>query len=62
MAVIVIVEVPAGVLPAVVTVSVDVPLPVTLAGEKLAEAPAGNPVAAKFTAPVKPFSAPMVTV
>ena len=62
MAVIVIVEVPAGVLPAVVTVSVDVPLPVTLAGEKLAEAPAGNPVAAKFTAPVKPPCAPILTV
>ena len=59
--VMVMVEVPAGVLPAVVTVSVDAPLPVTLAGEKLAVAPAGNPVAAKFTTPAKPFRAPMVT-
>jgi hypothetical protein len=57
-----IVEVPTGVLAAVVTVSVDVPLPVTVAGEKVAVAPEGNPVAARFTAPVKPPCAPILTV
>src|SRR5215472_5400576 len=54
------VEVPAGV-PAVVIVKVDVPEPVTDTGLNDAEAPAGNPLAVKLTAPVKPFSAPTFT-
>jgi hypothetical protein len=56
------VEVPAGVVPAVVTVSVEVPLPLIVAGEKLAVAPVGNPLALRVTVPVNPFSAPTVTV
>jgi len=61
--VIVTVEVPAGVLPLVVTVIVDVPDPVTVAGEKLAVvAPVGNPLALRVTTPANPFSAPIVAV
>jgi hypothetical protein len=56
------VEVPRGVVPAVVTVSVEVPLPLIVAGEKLAVAPVGNPLALRVTVPVNPFSAPTVTV
>jgi len=60
--VIVSVDVPTGVLPVVVTVNVELPVPVTVAGEKLAVAPAGNPLALSVTAPVKPFSAPILAV
>ena len=61
--IIVSVEVPVGVLPfVVVTVIVEVPLVVTVAGEKLAVAPAGKPLELSVTVPVNPFSAPMVTV
>ena len=60
--VIVSVEVPVGVLPLVVTVIVEVPLVVTVAGEKLAVAPVGKPLALSVTVPTNPFSAPMVTV
>ena len=55
-------DVPVGVLPVVVTVIVVFPLPVTVAGEKLAEAPLGKPLCVGVTVPVKPFSAVMVTV
>jgi hypothetical protein len=58
----VIVAFPAGVLPLVVIVRVEVPEVVTDAGENEAAAPVGKPVAAKLTIPVKPFSAPIVTV
>jgi hypothetical protein len=56
------VDVPSGVLPVVVTVNVDVPAPVTVAGEKLAVAPVGNPLALSVTTPVNPFNAPMLAV
>jgi hypothetical protein len=56
------VDVPTGVVLAVVTVSVEVPLPLIVAGEKLAVAPVGNPLAPRVTVPVNPFSAPIVTV
>ncbi len=46
----------------VVTVIVEVPEPVTEFGLKWAEARDGNPLALKLTAPVKPFTAPIVTV
>ena len=55
-------DVPVGVVLAVVTVMVEEPLPVIVAGEKLAEAPVGKPLAVRVTVPVNPFSAPMVTV
>ena len=55
-------DVPTGVVLAVVTVSVEVPLPLIVAGEKLAVAPVGNPLAPRVTVPVNPFSAPIVTV
>jgi hypothetical protein len=60
--VIVNVEVPTGVLPAVVTVKVEFPAPVTVAGEKLAVAPVGNPLALSVTTPVNPFNAAMLAV
>jgi hypothetical protein len=60
--VIVSVEVPVGVVPVVVTVIVEVPLVVTVAGEKLALAPVGRPLALSVTVPVNPFRAPIVTV
>jgi hypothetical protein len=53
---------PAGVALLVVTVSVDEPEPLTVAGLKLAVAPEGNPVALKDTLPVKPFTALMLAV
>jgi hypothetical protein len=56
------VEVPAGVLPVVVTVSVELPAPVTVAGEKLAVAPLGKPLALNVTTPANPFSAPIFVV
>ena len=57
------VELAAGVVLAVVTVSVDVPvLPVMVEGLKLAVAPVGNPVTVNATFPVKPFTAALLTV
>jgi len=56
------VDVPAGVFPLVVTVNVEFPASVTVADEKLAVAPAGNPVAASVTTPPNPFNAPIVVV
>ncbi len=60
--VIVRVKVPVCVLLAVLTVSVLDPEPVTEAGLKLAEVWFGSPLALRLTVPVKPFSAPTVTV
>jgi hypothetical protein len=60
--VIVNVDDPAGVLPAVVTVNVELPAPVTVVGEKPAVAPVGNPLALSVTTPTNPFSAPMLAV
>jgi len=56
------VDVPSGVFPAVVTVSVELPVPVTVAGAKLAVAPAGSPLALNVTTPVNPFNAPIFAV
>ena len=55
------VELPAGVLVAVVTASVAFPDPVTAAGVNAAVAFAGSPVTARFTVPANPFSAEVVT-
>ena len=60
--VIVSVDVPTGVVLPVVTVSVMVPDPVTVAGEKLAVAPVGNPLTLGVTTPVNPPSAVIVAV
>jgi hypothetical protein len=61
--VMVIVELPAGVVPAVVVmVSVEVPDVLTEAGENDALAPFGIPLAAKLTEELNPFNAPIVTV
>ena len=46
----------------VVTVMLEVPVPVTEFGLKFAEARDGNPPALKFTAPVKPLTGVIVTV
>jgi hypothetical protein len=46
----------------VVTVNVELPPPVTVAGEKLAVAPAGSPLAVNVTTPLNPFSAPILAV
>ena len=59
MPVIVIVELPAGVVAAVVTLSIALPAPLTAAGVNDAVASSGSPVALRFTAPAKPFSAPI---
>jgi hypothetical protein len=56
------VDVPTGVLPVVVTVNVELPVPVTVAGEKLAVAPAGNPLKVKPIEPEKPAVAVVLTV
>ena len=56
------VDVPAGVPAAVVTVSVALPAPSILAGLNEAVALAGSPLTARFTVPVNPFTAPIVTV
>jgi hypothetical protein len=56
------VEFPPCVDGAVVTVRVDVPAPVMVAGLKLAVAPAGNPVTLGVTVPLNPFKAVVVTV
>jgi hypothetical protein len=60
--VIVRVNVPVGVVLAVVTVMVEEPEAVTDVGLKLAEAPEGNPLALKVTVPLNPFKAAMVAV
>ena len=60
--VVVIVLEPVGVLPVVVTVNFEFPYPVTVAGTKVAAAPAGNPLALKPTVPLKPFNDPTETV
>jgi hypothetical protein len=52
--VIVSVEEAAGVLLLVVTVSVELPAPVTVAGENVPVAPDGKPLTLKFTALLKP--------
>jgi hypothetical protein len=59
---IVIVEVPTGVLPVVVTVKVELPVPVNVAGEKLPVAPVGSPLALKAMEPDKPENAVVLTV
>ena len=56
------VELPVGVSAAVVTVNAALPAPVTVAGLKEAVALAGNSLMARFTGPVNPFTAPIVTV
>ncbi len=56
------VEEPTGVVLLVVTVSVELPEPVTLVGEKVPTAPAGNPLTLRVTAPVKPPAAAMLVV
>jgi hypothetical protein len=60
--VIVNVELPIGVLPVVVMVSVEEPELVTDAGLNEAVAPVGNPLELRFTVPVNPFNAAIVTV
>ena len=44
------------------TDKVDLPEPATDVGLKLAVTPLGNPLKLRLTAPVKPFTAAMVTV
>ena len=46
----------------VVTVIVVEPEVLTVVGEKLAPAPLGRPVTPKLTVPLKPLSAPIVTI
>jgi hypothetical protein len=46
----------------VVTVSVELPAPVTVAGEKLAVAPLGKPLALNVTTPVNPPTAATLVV
>jgi hypothetical protein len=55
-------EEPAGVLLLVVTVSVELPAPVTVAGENVPVAPAGNPLTLNATAPLKPPAAVTLVV
>src|SRR5262245_28786912 len=55
-------KVPVGVVDAVVTVTVDAPPAATLAGAKLAAAPAGSPEAESAIVPEKPATAVVVTV
>src|SRR5271166_3804209 len=54
--------VPTDVVPLVITVSVELPDPVTVAGTKFAVVPAGNPLALSVTTPPNPFNAPMLAV
>ena len=57
------VELAAGVVLEVVTVSVELPVPpVIVLGLKLAVAPVGNPATVSATSPVSPFTAVLVTV
>ena len=51
-----------GALLAAVMVKVEVPEPVIDAGLKVAVTRLGTPVTLRLTVPVKPFSAPTVTV
>ena len=60
--VMVIVDVPVGVVLAVVIVKVEEPEPVTDAGLKLAVAPVGSPLAEKLTVPAKALMAVIVAV
>jgi hypothetical protein len=55
-------KVPLGVLNLVVTVMVEVPLPVTEGGLKVAVVRDGKPLTLKFTVPEKLFTAATVTV
>lgn len=59
--VIVIVDGPSGVLALVVIVSIEFPDPVIVGGAKVAAVPVGNPLAFKFTLPLKPFNDPIET-
>ena len=45
-----------------VTVSVEVPVPITLAGLKVALAPVGSPLTLKLLVPENPFCAVIVVV
>jgi hypothetical protein len=56
------VDVPAGVLPLVVTVIVELPDPVNVVGEKATVAPASCPLALSVTTPPKPFKGDIVAV
>ena len=56
------VEFAPGVAEVVVTVMVEVPAPVMVAGLKEAVAPAGRPFTVGVTVPVNPFTAVVVTV
>jgi hypothetical protein len=60
--VIVSVALPAGVLPVVVTVSVAFPDVFIELGLNVPTAPVGNPLTVKFIVPLKPFTAPALTV
>src|SRR5580700_11210764 len=60
--VIVKVGLPVGVLLVVVTVSVEVPDPLTDEGENDGVAPLGSPLALRLTAPLNPLIAPTFTV
>ena len=53
---------PAGVVPSVLTPSVELPEPVTVLGVKTELAPAGSPVTVKETLPAKQFCALTVAV
>jgi hypothetical protein len=55
-------EVLAGVELEVFTVRVEEPEPTTELGEKVAVAPAGNPVTLKFTFPVNPLDGATLTL
>lgn len=56
------VEFPPGADGAAVTVMVEVPAPVMLAGLNVAVTPVGNPITEGMTVPLKPFTAVVVTV
>jgi hypothetical protein len=56
------VELPAGLLPLVVTVSVALAPGAMEVGLNEVWAPVGRPLAVKFTVEVNPFNAPIVTV
>jgi hypothetical protein len=53
---------PSVVVELVVTVSVELPDPVTVAGTKLAVTPDGKPLALSVTTPLNPFNTPMLAV
>ncbi len=55
-------KLPVGVLFLVVTVMVEVPLPVMDGGLKLLDVREGKPLTLKFTVPANPFTAVTVTV